>query len=108
MLLTALFLPVRQLVHSGIHAVLLIDQSAGETSHATRDRLVSEIGQTTALTIDPVVADMNVAMQDALWEIDPAMQGAIVVASDGRWGRELLTTLQQARAAVDSLGGGQG
>ena len=100
MLLGALYLPAQQMMHRGIHAAVLIHQPAGESSSATRDRLFSELGQTTTLTIDPDVADVNAAIQNALWEIDPAMQGAIIVASEGHWEPEILTTLRQARAAL--------
>ena len=97
-LVVALLLPVQQEKHRGIHAALLIDH-ASELPPTTLDRLVSDIGSTTALAVDHGAAGLQAAMQNALWEFDPDMQGAIIIASEGHWDPDVVATLRQARSA---------
>jgi len=97
-LVVALLLPVQQERHQGYHAALLVDH-ANELSPTTFDRLVSDIGPTTALAVDHGAAGLQAAIQNALWEIDPEKQGAIIIASEGHWERDVLATLRQARSA---------
>ena len=98
-LLGALLVPPKPAGPGEVHAIVLMAPADSETLAGARDRLAAEIGPSATVAIDPAVADMHVAIRDALWSLDRGMLNAIIAVSDGRWNPELETTLRQAGEA---------
>ncbi len=98
-LLTTLFMPARNESRKKLHAIALMDQSAAHESNSIRRRLISEVGDTAKLTFSPPINSIDRAMEKALWEFNPRLQGAVILVSDGRSSPDTLRALHNASAA---------
>ncbi len=99
MLLVALLLPSPENIGKKVHIIALVDQSAGNQADSIRAKLRAEIGGSSEVTISPIATGVGQALQNALWEFDPATRGAVIVASNGNWNPYTRKTLLNASAA---------
>jgi hypothetical protein len=99
-LFASFLLPTQQKVEKDVHVLALIHPHDSKPLDAVVEQLAGDIGTGTSLTTSVVGDNVETAVQDALWAIDPAAQGAIILASDGDWNPALEPTLRQAKAGL--------